>query len=176
MKISSNILGDIGRSLKLSSPSPQENQIDIPPAVMLAMQPIAATETAFVLSPGTSSVVMNSSWSGSTLGSTNNNGPLTFLGSFCSAGVWDVSWQAQYFCNFASVAGDSIVGFRNGGTDKFIALAVFFSGLANTEHITQGRSLLSFSEPFQPCMIVAPSGAAQQTIVTFSWVAGKVIL
>ena len=176
MKISTNILGDIGRALRLTSPSPQENQLELPPSLLLELEPCAAIDTGFGASGGSSSAVMNSSWSGSTLGGTANSGPTTFLGSFCLQGLWRIYWSAQYYCNFQSLAGLTTFGFQNAAATKSVALCSFMSGVANTNVTVAGSCLLSFSENFQPALVVGPSGVGQVTDLAVSWVCMRVVL
>jgi hypothetical protein len=176
MQISSNTLGDLGRALKLSSPSPQENTLVLPPTVQLILDPRAVADTGFGASGGVSTAVLNSTWAGSILGSVTNAGAATFLGSFCAAGIWELSWHATYFANFVQNGGLGLAGMQNGAATKVLPVFNCWAPVANSFYSNTGKTILSFSESFQPFCLVPNAGAAQTNTISFSWILQKLIL
>lgn len=176
MNFTSNTLGELGRGIGKSSPTtPHETNLVIPPIINLAIEPRGCTTSGFGSSGGISTAVMNDTWSGATYGQTLNNGPLSFLGSQCAAGLWRIDWTAHFTCDFVNLAAVSTFGMQNVSGSKVFNFVTFGAGIINTNLVQGGSCMLLFDEPYQPIVIVAVSGAAQHTNLSASWICHRII-
>lgn len=114
MKITSNLLGELGAALKLSQVSPQETTIDVPPTVLPVLN--VRSTVRLILALSNTNIPITSSFIGSWQNTVNNAGLLA-QGMFnLPTGLWELDIVASYSANYAVTPGNGGIIIVDDGT------------------------------------------------------------